>query len=146
MDESYQTAQPGVYACGDVIGYPALASTSMEQGARAAHHMWGSAQTNVSCFIDVFTWLRKSSVMSHRHRFVIGISSSSSSWTRCSVLACDALVGLIFGTANFLDTVVPVYVTETWRKSLSDGWISLQLIFPFFFTIFLPLLFLEISP
>ncbi|CAM9428680.1 unnamed protein product, partial [Hapterophycus canaliculatus] len=40
VDDSYQTAQPGVYACGDVIGYPALASTSMEQGVRAAHHMW----------------------------------------------------------------------------------------------------------
>lgn len=40
VDDSYQTAQEGVYACGDVIGYPALASTSMEQGVRAAHHMW----------------------------------------------------------------------------------------------------------
>ncbi|CAN0369841.1 unnamed protein product [Ectocarpus sp. 6 AP-2014] len=40
VDDSYQTAQAGVYACGDVIGYPALASTSMEQGVRAAHHMW----------------------------------------------------------------------------------------------------------
>lgn len=27
----YQTSNPQVYACGDVIGYPALASTSMEQ-------------------------------------------------------------------------------------------------------------------
>lgn len=40
VDDFYRTAQPGVYACGDVIGYPALASTSMEQGVRAAHHMW----------------------------------------------------------------------------------------------------------
>lgn len=40
VNDSYQTAQPSIYACGDVIGYPALASTSMEQGVRAAHHMW----------------------------------------------------------------------------------------------------------
>lgn len=40
VDNSYQTAVDGIYACGDVIGYPALASTSMEQGTRAAHHMW----------------------------------------------------------------------------------------------------------
>lgn len=40
VNDSYQTEQAGVYACGDVIGYPALASTSMEQGVRAAHHMW----------------------------------------------------------------------------------------------------------
>ena len=43
VDDSYQTPLAGVYACGDVIGYPALASTSMEQGTMAAHHMWSSA-------------------------------------------------------------------------------------------------------
>ncbi|CAM9406362.1 unnamed protein product, partial [Choristocarpus tenellus] len=40
VNDFYQTSRPDVYACGDVIGYPALASTSMEQGLRAAHHMW----------------------------------------------------------------------------------------------------------
>lgn len=40
VDDTYQTPERGIYACGDVIGYPALASTSMEQGIRAAHHMW----------------------------------------------------------------------------------------------------------
>ena len=33
-----QTALPHIYAAGDVIGYPALASTSMEQGRRAIRH------------------------------------------------------------------------------------------------------------
>ncbi|CAM9608024.1 unnamed protein product, partial [Scytosiphon promiscuus] len=41
VNDFYQTSNPRVYACGDVIGYPALASTSMEQGRRAALHMWG---------------------------------------------------------------------------------------------------------
>ncbi len=36
VNEDYETSIPGVYAVGDVIGYPALASTSMEQGRRAA--------------------------------------------------------------------------------------------------------------
>jgi NAD(P) transhydrogenase len=40
-DEQYQTNVPGVYAAGDVIGFPALASTSMEQGRIAACHMFG---------------------------------------------------------------------------------------------------------
>lgn len=31
VNDFYQTSNPRVYACGDVIGYPALASTSMEQ-------------------------------------------------------------------------------------------------------------------
>jgi NAD(P) transhydrogenase len=34
----YQTAQPHIYAAGDVIGFPALASTSMEQARLAMCH------------------------------------------------------------------------------------------------------------
>jgi NAD(P) transhydrogenase len=41
VDEHFQTAVPHVYACGDVIGFPALASSSMEQGRLAACHMFG---------------------------------------------------------------------------------------------------------
>jgi NAD(P) transhydrogenase len=37
----FQTDVPHIYAVGDVIGFPALASTSMEQGRRAASHMFG---------------------------------------------------------------------------------------------------------
>jgi NAD(P) transhydrogenase len=35
------TGVEGIYACGDVVGPPALASTSMEQGRRAARHALG---------------------------------------------------------------------------------------------------------
>lgn len=38
VDENYCTAVPHIYAAGDVIGFPALASTSMEQGRVAACH------------------------------------------------------------------------------------------------------------
>jgi len=37
----FQTAVPHVYAAGDVIGAPGLASTSAEQGRLAACHMFG---------------------------------------------------------------------------------------------------------
>ena len=37
----FQTAVPHIYAAGDVIGFPALASTSMEQGRLASSHMFG---------------------------------------------------------------------------------------------------------
>ena len=43
VNESFQTAVPHVYAVGDVIGFPALASTSMEQGRVAACNMFGAA-------------------------------------------------------------------------------------------------------
>jgi NAD(P) transhydrogenase len=41
VNEHHQTAVPHIYAAGDVIGFPALASTSMEQGRAAACHMFG---------------------------------------------------------------------------------------------------------
>ncbi|MBX7221849.1 MAG: Si-specific NAD(P)(+) transhydrogenase [Blastocatellia bacterium] len=37
-NEFFQTEVPHIYAAGDVIGFPALASTSMEQGRIAARH------------------------------------------------------------------------------------------------------------
>jgi NAD(P) transhydrogenase len=41
VNDHYQTSAPHVYAGGDVIGFPALASTSMEQGRRAICHAFG---------------------------------------------------------------------------------------------------------
>ncbi|NAS21348.1 Si-specific NAD(P)(+) transhydrogenase [Herbidospora sp. NEAU-GS84] len=38
VDEYYRTTVPHIYAVGDVIGFPALAATSMEQGRLAAYH------------------------------------------------------------------------------------------------------------
>jgi NAD(P) transhydrogenase len=37
-----QTTVPHIYAAGDVIGFPALAASSMDQGRRAARHMFGA--------------------------------------------------------------------------------------------------------
>jgi NAD(P) transhydrogenase len=41
VNADYQTAVPHIYAAGDVIGFPSLASTSMEQGRLAACHAFG---------------------------------------------------------------------------------------------------------
>jgi NAD(P) transhydrogenase len=38
---TFQTTVPHIYAAGDVIGFPSLASTSMEQGRVAACHAFG---------------------------------------------------------------------------------------------------------
>ncbi len=38
VDEHYRTEVPNIYAVGDVIGFPALASTSMEQARAAIVH------------------------------------------------------------------------------------------------------------
>jgi len=41
VNEFYQTVVPHIFAVGDVIGFPALASTSMEQGRVAVCHAFG---------------------------------------------------------------------------------------------------------
>jgi len=46
VNEHFQTATPHIYAAGDVIGFPALAATSMEQGRLAACHMFGEPANN----------------------------------------------------------------------------------------------------
>lgn len=40
VDEQYRTKVPHIFAVGDVIGFPALASTSMDQGRVAVTHMF----------------------------------------------------------------------------------------------------------
>jgi NAD(P) transhydrogenase len=47
VDEHYRTSVPNIFAAGDVIGFPALASTSMEQGRLAACHAFGVATKSV---------------------------------------------------------------------------------------------------
>jgi NAD(P) transhydrogenase len=48
VNEHYQTDVPHIYAAGDVIGFPALAATSMEQGRLAANHMFQRSAEAVS--------------------------------------------------------------------------------------------------
>ena len=40
VNDNYQTEVPNIYAAGDIIGFPALASTSMDQGRIAVSHMF----------------------------------------------------------------------------------------------------------
>lgn len=41
VDGTFRTTVPHIYAAGDVVGFPALASTSMEQARRAVRHAFG---------------------------------------------------------------------------------------------------------
>jgi NAD(P) transhydrogenase len=46
VNEFYQTKQPNIYAVGDVIGFPSLASVSMEQGRMAVAHAYNKNVTS----------------------------------------------------------------------------------------------------
>jgi NAD(P) transhydrogenase len=47
VDEHFRTDVPHIYAVGDVIGFPSLAATSMEQGRLAAQHACGEATSAI---------------------------------------------------------------------------------------------------
>lgn len=47
VNKDYQTEVSNIYAVGDVVGFPALASTAMEQGRLAACHMFGASSHSI---------------------------------------------------------------------------------------------------
>lgn len=53
VNGQYQTKVPNIYAVGDVIGFPSLASTSMEQGRIAVCHAFGA---KFNSFPDLFPY------------------------------------------------------------------------------------------
>jgi NAD(P) transhydrogenase len=48
VDDRFQTKVDHIYAVGDVIGFPALAATSMEQGRLAAYHAFGEPTSGMT--------------------------------------------------------------------------------------------------
>ncbi len=48
VDAMFQTSVQHIYAVGDVIGFPALAATSMEQGRLAAYHAFGEPTDGIT--------------------------------------------------------------------------------------------------
>ncbi|QFU92851.1 Si-specific NAD(P)(+) transhydrogenase [Amycolatopsis sp. YIM 10] len=57
VDGHYRTEVPHIYAVGDVIGFPALAATSMDQGRLAAYHAFGEPANELAALqpIGIYT-------------------------------------------------------------------------------------------
>ncbi len=51
VDKQFRTNVPHIFAAGDVIGFPALASTSMEQARRAAGNAVGAQVSQISALL-----------------------------------------------------------------------------------------------
>jgi NAD(P) transhydrogenase len=56
VDENFRTAVPSIYAVGDVVGPPALASTSMEQGRVACVHAFGLTEWGETVMPKLFPY------------------------------------------------------------------------------------------
>jgi NAD(P) transhydrogenase len=53
VNEHFQTNLENIYAAGDVIGFPALYSTSAEQGRRAVHHALGLGTSALPALLPI---------------------------------------------------------------------------------------------
>jgi NAD(P) transhydrogenase len=53
VDERFRTAVPHIFAVGDVIGFPSLAATSMEQGRLAAREAFGEGSGGMSDLLPI---------------------------------------------------------------------------------------------
>jgi NAD(P) transhydrogenase len=57
VDENYNTGVPGVYAAGDVVGYPALASTAMQQARVAVCHAFDlKYKQRLAAYVPYCVW------------------------------------------------------------------------------------------
>ncbi len=114
VDDDFRTAVPSVYAAGDVIGFPALASTSMEQARVAVCHAFG------------FAYKRQ---MSHLYPFGIytipEVGSVGFSEEAAKAQGLDAVVGRAFYRDNARgkivgdkDGIIKVVVERSTKKIL----------------------------
>jgi NAD(P) transhydrogenase len=53
VDSNYRTAVEHIYAAGDVIGWPSLAATSMEQGRVASAHAFGDEAASINDLVPI---------------------------------------------------------------------------------------------
>ena len=68
VDDEFQTKVDHIYAVGDVIGFPALAATSMEQGRLAAYHAFGEPRQGHHRVAADRHLLHPRGVLRRRHR------------------------------------------------------------------------------
>jgi NAD(P) transhydrogenase len=101
VNANYQTKVPHIYAAGDLVGFPGLASTSMEQGRMAMIHACGQGRSRLSDLLPVgiYTIPEVSSVgeteESLSARFVPYVSGKAS-------LAANARANLIGEATGFV--------------------------------------------
>ncbi len=104
VDEHYQTEIEHIYAVGDVIGNPQLASTSAEQGRLAARHAAGLETTDISqqLPIGIYTIPEISMVGKTEEQLTDEGIAYESGVARFSEVARGAIIGDSFGVLKLL--------------------------------------------
>ncbi|MBU3065720.1 Si-specific NAD(P)(+) transhydrogenase [Nocardia sp. NEAU-G5] len=104
VDDHFRTEVPHIYAVGDVIGFPALAATSMEQGRLAAHHACGEPMHTLSALQPIgiytipeisFIGRTEDELTAARKPFEVGVS-------RYRELARGQIIGDSYGVLKLL--------------------------------------------
>jgi NAD(P) transhydrogenase len=104
VDEHYRTSVEHVYAVGDVIGFPSLAATSMEQGRLAAAHACGIHVNPISDSlpIGIYTIPEISFVGSTEERLTEEQTPYEVGISRYRELARGAILGDAYGMLKLL--------------------------------------------
>ena len=104
VNDFYQTEVPHIYAAGDVIGFPALAATSMEQGRLAACHMFHRIAEPVSPLypLGIYTIPEISMVGQTEQALTASGSPYEIGMARFRETARGQLIGDLFGCLKLL--------------------------------------------
>ena len=104
VNDFYQTEVPHIYAAGDVIGFPALAATSMEQGRLAACHMFHRIAEPVSPLypLGIYTIPEISMVGQTEQALTAAGSPYEIGLARFRETARGQLIGDLFGCLKLL--------------------------------------------
>lgn len=110
VDENYQTTNPNIYAAGDVVGYPSMASASFTQGRLATCHMFTIPYGEVSSLIPygIYTLPEIASIgLTEKEAIAQGLNvtvgrASYEGLTRAQISsASNGLLKLVFETDTF---------------------------------------------
>ena len=104
MNKFFQTEVDHVYAAGDVIGQPALASTSAEQGRLAARHALGMECPNIDdeLPIGIFTIPEIALIGKTEEQLTSAGAAYESGVARYKEIARGAIIGDDFGILKLL--------------------------------------------
>jgi NAD(P) transhydrogenase len=104
VDENFRTSVPNIYAVGDVIGFPALAATAMEQGRLAACHAFAEPAGHMSELvpIGIYTVPEISYVGRTEHELTAAGVPYEAGIARYRELARGQILGDVYGVLKLL--------------------------------------------